>query len=236
MEVDISQQMLETRQQLLENFDEDIHDLLKLQLDQTEQRLDKVSRWFWLLTQHQLKSYASFDEQQHRFHLSNSAIDQVSTGHYQLITRNNRQNLDAVNAHIYRMNHPLGEWVVDSAKNTATPSASYAAHGAKVTVIEALLGQSGVLKLQRFSIEALDRTEDHLLFAAITDDGQLLPAETAQKIMQLPAKNSQPQDIATNVQIESALTIAQYDIIKLVNNRNLVFLKKSISLTIGLMI
>lgn len=207
--------------------------MLKLQLDQAEQRLDKVSRWFWLLTQHQLKTYASFDEHQHRFHLSSSAIDQAPTGHYQLITRNNRQNLDAVNAHIYRMNHPLGEWVIDTAKNTATPSASivfdYAAHGAKVTVIESLLEQSGVLKLQRFSIEALDRTEDHLLFAAISDDGQLLPAETAQKIMQLPAKNCQPLDIASNVQIESALTTAQHDIVKLVNSRNLSFFEEEVN-------
>ncbi|MCD2450987.1 hypothetical protein GO003_011335 [Methylicorpusculum oleiharenae] len=85
---------------MLENFDEDIHDLLKLQLDQAEQRLDKISRWFWAVTQHQLKSYAQIDDQ---------------------------------------------------------------------------------LKLQRFSIDALDRSEDLLLFAAVTETGQVLPAETVQK-------------------------------------------------------
>lgn len=59
MEVDINKQMQETRRQLLDNFDEDIHDLLKMQLDQAEQRLDKISRWFWAVTQYQLKLYAA---------------------------------------------------------------------------------------------------------------------------------------------------------------------------------
>ena len=62
MEVDISKQMQETRQQLLENFDEDIHDLLKVQLDQAEQRLDKISRWFWAVTKHCLNPHADFND------------------------------------------------------------------------------------------------------------------------------------------------------------------------------
>ncbi len=233
MEVDINQQMQETRQQLLENFDEDIHDLLKLQLDQAEQRLDKISRWFWLLTQHQLNNFASFDEQQHRFFLTEHIIDDAPPGHYQLIARHHKQSSQSINAHVYRLNHPLGEWVIGSAKNTPTPSASivfdYAGHGAKITVIESLLGQSGTLKLQRFSIEALDRGEDHLLFAAITSDGKTLPAETAQKIMQLPAKACQQQNVIANPQIESALTTAQNDIIKMVNNRNLTFFEEEVN-------
>jgi hypothetical protein len=86
-----------------------------------------------------------------------------------------------------------------------------------------LLGQSGTLKLQRFSIEALERNEDHLLFAAETDDGKILPAETAQKLMQLPATHSQQQSVIPGAQIENALTAAQNDLIKLVNSRNLSF-------------
>lgn len=233
MEVDISKQMLETRKQLLENFDEDIHDLLKLQLDQAEQRLDKISRWFWAVTQHQLKSYAQFDEQQHRFQLQHNVISKAPLGVYQLIARSQKQNPASINAHVYRLNHPLGEWVLETAKNLATPAAhivfDYTAHGAKVSVIEALLGQSGVLKLQRFSIEALDRSEDHLLFAAVTENGQILPAETAQKIMQLPVSDCVQSNVSANQQIELSLTNAQNDIIKMVNNRNLTFFEEEVS-------
>lgn len=234
MEVDINQQMQETRQQLLENFDEDIHDLLKLQLDQAEQRLDKISRWFWVVTQHQLKSYAQFDDQQHRFQLKQNLINEAPLGNYQLISRSQKQNsTSGLNAHIYRLNHPLGEWVLDAAKNQATPSAQivfdYSAHGAKISVIESLLGQSGILKLQRFSVEALERSEDHLLFAAVTENGQILPAETVQKLMQLPAKDCKLASINTNQQLEQALTVAQNDVIKMVNNRNLSFFEQEVS-------
>ena len=116
---------------------------------------------------------------------------------------------------------------METAKNQPTPTAhihfDYAAHGAKISVIESLLGQSGTLKLQRFSIEALERNEDHLLFSAETDDGKILPAETAQKLMQLPATQCQEQSVLPSTQIENALTTARNDIIKLVNSRNLVF-------------
>lgn len=90
-------------------------------------------------------------------------------------------------------------------------------------MIEGLLGQSGVLKLQRFGIEALERNEDHLLFAAETDDGKLLPAETVQKLMQLPASQCHPQNVFPSPQIENALTTTQHDLIKRVNSRNLAF-------------
>ena len=123
--------------------------------------------------------------------------------------------------------------MLDTAKNQATPSAQivfdYSAHGAKISVIESLLGQSGILKLQRFSVEALERSEDHLLFAAVTENGQILPAETVQKLMQLPAKDCKLASINTNQQLEQALTVAQNDVIKMVNNRNLSFFEQEVS-------
>lgn len=233
MEVDINNQMQETRQKLLDNFDEDIHNLLKLQLDQAEQRLDKISRWFWLLTQYQLKAYAHFDDHKHRFKLQENIINEVPLGLYQLIGHSQNQGTEPVNAHIYRLNHPLGEWVLDTAKNLPTPTASirfdYASHGAKISVIESLFGQSGTLKLQRYSIEALERSEDHLLFAAETDDGKILPAETAQKLIQLPAAQCQQQSVLASLRIENALKTAQNDIIKMVNSRNLVFFEEEVN-------
>jgi hypothetical protein len=233
MEGDINKQMTETRQQLLDNFDEDIHNLLKLQLDQAEQRLDKISRWFWAVTQHQLKAYARFDDHHHRFNLHDNVTQEVPLGDYQLVARGQSQSTTSVNAYVYRLNHPLGEWVLETAKNKATPTAlisfDYAAHGAKISVIESLLGQSGTLKLQRFSIEALERTEDHLMFAAETSDGKLLPAETAQKLMQLPAAHCQLQSVLASSQLEAQLTSSKNDIIKMVNSRNLSFFEEEVN-------
>jgi superfamily II DNA/RNA helicase len=233
MEVDISKQMQETRQQLLENFDEDIHDLLKVQLDQAEQRLDKISRWFWAVTKHRLKPYADFNEQKYLFNLNTHVIIEAPQGRYQLLRRSHKQNPVSVNAHVYRLNHPLGEWVLETAKKQTTPSAhitfDYTAHKAKISVIEALLGKSGILKLQRFSVEALEQNEDHLLFAAVTNEGEELPAETAQKLMLLPASQCLPQALSDFQQLDTSLINTQNDIIKMVNSRNLMFFEEEVN-------
>jgi len=158
LEADISERIQQTQQLLLEHFDEDIHDLLKLQLDRAEQRLDKMSRLFWALSKHQLKDHARFNKNDHSFHLSRPLIDQASAGRYQLIRRGDHSET-LPNAHIYRLTHPLGEWVIKTAKNQSLPTAhihfDYQAHGAKITVLERLLGQSGTLVLKRKWISSI---------------------------------------------------------------------------------
>jgi len=72
LEIDINEKIEETQQLLMDNFDEDIHDLLKLQLDQAEQRLDKIGRWFWLLSKYQLHQHAEFNDTRHSFKLKHS--------------------------------------------------------------------------------------------------------------------------------------------------------------------
>jgi SNF2 family DNA or RNA helicase len=47
MEERIRAAMLKTRQQLLEHFDEDVHQRLRFKLDETRTTLDRVSREFW---------------------------------------------------------------------------------------------------------------------------------------------------------------------------------------------
>ncbi|MGK7630794.1 hypothetical protein, partial [Salmonella enterica] len=69
LEDEINLKMQKTQEQLLEHFDEDIHDVLKIRLDETQERLDKVGRWFWAVTHYQLKHCANFDHEHHRFTL-----------------------------------------------------------------------------------------------------------------------------------------------------------------------
>ena len=49
-------------------------------------------------------------------------------------------------------------------------------------MVEALRGEAGYLALTQVTIESLDR-EDHLLFAAVTDSGQPIDAETCEKLI-----------------------------------------------------
>lgn len=241
LEADINQKMLETQQLLLDNFDEDIHDLLKIQLDEAQQRLDKVGRWFWLLTCHELGSKAKLNENLYSFELPQS-LNGAPTGTYQLVRRGNNNELDKIsNAHIYRITHPLGEWVIENAlqRDLATESIvfDYSSHQTKISMLEPFVGKSGVLCLQKFSVEALDRSEDHLLFAAIDGQENLLPPEVAQKLMLLHAHSLlSPTDAELEKQypnfqakISVALKQSSLAIEKQVNDRNLSFFEQEVN-------
>jgi len=205
----------ETQTQLLENFDEDVHDRLKLRLADAQARLDKLGRWFWGVTQYALRDRARFDENAYAFSLTNPPSG-IAPGRYQLIRGAAQPEMLA---HAYRLNHPLGEWSIDQSLHAPTPTASlkldYAKHGARISVIERLRGKSGWLALVRAEVTAFETTEA-LIFSGLTDDGEPLDQETCEKLMGIPAtgkpgaiETAVPGALAGNSQRAVAATIAQ---------------------------
>lgn len=211
----IADRIKDTQSQLLENFDEDVHDRLKLRLQDAEARLDKLGRWFWGVTCFALDGRARFDEQSYAFSLSTPPTG-IATGRYQLIRGAAQPDMLA---HAYRLSHPLGEWSIDASLNAATPVATlkldYDKHGARVSVIEKLRGKSGWLTLARLEVTAFETTEA-LLFSGLTDDGQVLDQEACEKLMAIPAagkptplSSTVPEGLLANSQRVVAATIAQ---------------------------
>ncbi|MGR5933392.1 SNF2-related protein [Enterobacter asburiae] len=234
LEADINDKLRQTQSQLMEHFDEDVHDKLKLQLDATQARLDKVSRWFWGVTHfalcdkegdkeiaNKLGAKAQFDEHNYSFALITSPIANAPAGRYQLVrAQQNQQRQQDFMAHAYRLNHPLGEWSLDTAKASATPAAElvfdYAGHETKLSVIADLVGKSGWLRLDKLTVSALDTVES-LLFSAITDDGKSLDQETCEKLFSVQAKKTQctanaepPVLLANNQQRRIEASLAQF--------------------------
>ncbi|MBN5087281.1 DEAD/DEAH box helicase family protein [Stenotrophomonas maltophilia] len=219
LEEAIADRIKDTQSQLLENFDEDVHDRLKLRLQDAEARLDKLGRWFWGVTRYALNDRARFDEQSYAFSLSTPPTG-IATGRYQLIRAHtqNQAQPDML-AHAYRLSHPLGEWSIEASLNAATPVATlkldYDKHGARVSVIERLRGMSGWLTLARLEVTAFETTEA-LLFSGLTDDGQVLDQETCERLMAIPAagkptplSTTVPEALLANSQRAVAATIAQ---------------------------
>ncbi|MBS6035732.1 MAG: DEAD/DEAH box helicase [Pantoea sp.] len=234
LEADINDKLKQTQSQLMEHFDEDVHDKLKLQLDATQARLDKVSRWFWGVTcfvlsdkegdkeiANKLGAKAQFDEHNYSFALIQSPIANAPAGRYQLVrVQQNQQRQQDFMAHAYRLNHPLGEWSLDTAKASATPVAElvfdYAGHETKLSVIADLLGKSGWLRLDKLTVSALDTVES-LVFSAITDDGKSLDQEACEKLFSVQAKKTQctanaelPVLLANNQQRRIEASLAQF--------------------------
>jgi ERCC4-related helicase len=211
----IADRVKDTQSQLLENFDEDVHDRLKLRLKDAEARLDKLGRWFWGVTCYALNGRARFDEQSYAFSL-NTPPTGIAPGRYQLIRGAAQPDMLA---HAYRLSHPLGEWSLEASLNAHTPIANlrldYDKHGARVSVVEKLRGKSGWLTLTRVEVSAFETTEA-LLFSGLTDEGQMLDQEICEKLMGIPAvskptplSNTVPQTLVANSERAVAAAIAQ---------------------------
>lgn len=183
MEQSIASRMDDTRKALLEHFDEDVHSRLKVCLDQTQTHIDRFSRLFWSVTKSVLAASADFNDEEMSFQLHKppAAIPQ---GLYHLISKT-RENIEG--SYLYRLSHPLGEYVLDCAMEAPTPEATVrfniSSHPTRISMVEALKGKSGILTLERLSITSFD-TEEHLLFSAITDTGITLDQEQCEKLFQ----------------------------------------------------
>lgn len=195
MDETIQSKMNETRQMLIEHFDEDVHALLKMRLDDARANLDRIGRQFWTLTKVVLDGHAKFCDDQLTFELRESPINECRLGQYHLISKVH-QNITG--DFLYRLSHPLGEWTIDQGKQCATPVANVTFdvtnYPARVSVVEALKGKSGWMTLQYLTIDAFDR-EEYLLFSAMDSGGKSLEQETCQKLFHCSAQVTEASDL-----------------------------------------
>lgn len=211
MDASIQARMASTRKEVLENFDEDVSLRLRDSLAAAEARLDRVSRAFWRTTRHLLREHAAFDDTDHTFRLDPSPIPGLQPGPYHLVAKPPRNRSDTDTApsvppdFIYRLTHPLGDWVLASGKALAPAPAAVtfdvSGYGARLAAVEPLRGRSGWLILQKLAIESLG-TEDHLLFSGFDDAGAALDQESLEKLFHCdlaPGITPAPADLTPTV-------------------------------------
>ncbi|HCM15580.1 MAG TPA: ATP-dependent helicase [Candidatus Cloacimonas sp.] len=182
LEDTIQTRMKDTRRKLLEHFDEDVHERLKANHTDAVEALDKIGKLFWQLTMHILNKEASFDEKAHTFKLKKPPCRNSRPGTYRLISKDG-ENFG--NDFLYRMSHPLGEYVLQQGKKKTCPPVEVVfditKHPTRITLIEQLKGKYGWLRLDLLAVNSLD-TEEYLLFTALDDDGNSLDQETCEKL------------------------------------------------------
>lgn len=185
----IQSRMSDTRQKLMEHFDEDVHERLKMELADTKSHLDSVGRRFWGLSQHMIGKRADWHEADHSFTLREAPEPSLDCGRYYLISKNKRlsdQKPEDQHGHfLYRLSHPLGEWVTDTGKQLELAQAQVTfditAHPTRLALVEALKGKSGYLRLSRLRIESYE-DEEYLLFSGFEDSGKALDQEACEKL------------------------------------------------------
>jgi len=188
----------EARRTLFEHFDEDVHERLRLCLADAQAQLDRVGKWFWALTRYMLNECARFDDATLTFQLERPPREDIRAGRYHLISKAApRRNGDAEtttdghDAFLYRLSHPLGQYVLEIGKALPTPPAEVifdvSGHPTRVVAAEALRGRGGYLTLARLVIESYER-EEYLLFSGFGDEGRALDQETMEKLFGLSGR------------------------------------------------
>lgn len=209
MDAQIDATMEDTRRKLLENFDAEVHDRLKINLDRSREYINRYERMLWTVTKHELGGAASFDDAYLTFTLKTppDGLD-VPTGGY-FLTKH------GLEGHRYRLGHPLAQHVLERAANRPLEGAhltfDYTSWPQKAVGLEPFVGTRGVLTARKLSVSGAD-AQDHVLMAAVTDHGTPIDAQAAVRLFELPARNRKTAPVRPPDAVAQALE-SQHDAI-----------------------
>lgn len=186
MEESISESLDDTRRQLLENFDAEVHEKLRINMDESTAYLNRYESMLWNLTHHELKDVADFWNDGHGFKITSlpaGASADIPLGEYHLSKAPGQ-------AHRYRLGHPLAQFLLGNAASRDLPVAElaidYSGWNQNAIQIEKLVGKSGILAVGKLVVSGSD-AQDHMLFAGVTDDGMALEPDQVRRLLQVPA-------------------------------------------------
>jgi superfamily II DNA or RNA helicase/uncharacterized protein YeeX (DUF496 family) len=202
MDTEISGRLSDTHQKLLENFDEEVHEKLRIRLDESKVVLSKYENWLWQITRHYLNGYAEFGSDEHSFILAKNPFPEetIHPGPY-------RVGKNVEDANLYRLGHPLAQRIVNACAAVEVPLStlhfSYSDSPVKITILDSLVGSTGWLKVERLTVTTFE-AEDYVLLAGVTDSGESLDADQCRRLFSLQAQVKQDGQIVP-VQVEEQL-------------------------------
>jgi len=183
LSMEINEQVQRTRQQLLENFDEEVTHKLKQRQADSVAMLNAYEQKLLNVTRHELREYAQFDAQGMFDLVRLPKAVEVDLGRYKLPRRNG-------DAHTYRLGHPLAEYVLAQAQGRNLPPAQISldltGRKPRLMALERYVGQTGVLQVSLFETRtpmSQDVQEMHVICAAMTNTGEMLDGELAAKLL-----------------------------------------------------
>jgi ERCC4-related helicase len=177
LESQIGNKKSEAHEQLLNNFDQEVIEKVRVT---SGSYLNRFEEWLWEVTKFFLASSANFSSGDRSFELARNPFEgeRIHPGPYRLGKR-------VEDANTYRIGHPLAQRILASCK--ALPSEpgevlfDYSGSNRRITSLAVLRGKAGWLTCVRVGITAFE-TEDHLLFAGVTDDGHFLEVDQCRRM------------------------------------------------------
>jgi hypothetical protein len=227
----ISEKVQETRKVLLENFDEEVREKLRSNLLESTEYLNRFEERLWATTKYYLNDAAQFNDSTYTFTLKENPFPQeaIHKGPYIILKPKQGQRKSDIDipddTNIYRVGHKLAKQILNACKNLTTPSKEiifdYTNTPTKVTTLEKHIGQSGWLQVSRLEINSFEY-EDYLIAACITNNGEIIENEIAQRLFSIQAKEGNPlyEDKETKVKLNEVLFSNTQSVISENANRN----------------
>ncbi|MEI6296493.1 MAG: SNF2-related protein [bacterium] len=191
MDESIKSNLSDTRQKLLENFDAEVHEKLKINKKEGEAYLDTYNRWLWDVTRYYLGDNADFSDHEYSFSLKTNPFpnEDIDQGPYKI-----GKNVE--DAHVYRPGHSLAQRILNEVKNKQVDEAEivfdYSNHSSIISVLEPLVGKSGMLKVSNYTVEAFE-SEDAVVVSAINETGESIESDSIKKLFSLSAQSVTPK-------------------------------------------
>lgn len=193
LEALVSSRLTEARNTLLEHFDQEVHQRLKMNRDETKRVLSLHEQWLLDLTRHELSADAEFDTDLRRFRYKGPL---AHAGTYNV----DWKDAEACDESFYRLEHPLAQKLLSDAMARPLPLANvtftYASRVGRISAIEPFLGKSGWLDLTKVTVASVE-TDEALVFSARLDDGTEVDNELCGKLLSLDGVVGDSVDAAT---------------------------------------
>jgi adenine-specific DNA-methyltransferase len=217
---EINQSMARTRQKLLENFDDEVREKLRVRDQDAKRALSRYERSLMQLTQHELRGCADFADDG-SFELTArpewADTPDIPLGRYELPRRTGE-------AHLYRATHPLATAMLAHVASRQLPPVEVrfdlGQHDGRISALEPHVGKGGVLAAWRFSVESLDTAEDHLMIMAAADSGEALDEDAARRLLGLPGEIVQTGVSVDETMLGNMASERQSNIRRTISERN----------------
>jgi len=185
----IKERISNTRKSLLENFDEEVVNKLRVRQSEDNVRMGTYNRHLWYVTLNVLgKDIKDVDNAKHIFTLVHSPSEDIPTATYIL-------NKESDNHIQLRLGHPLGRYVVDKALSLNTPDETILfdleSYPFKMSLLEQYKGQNGVACIYKIQSSNQYDSEEHLIACAQTDNNEVLPQQFIFKLLELDCLSHQ---------------------------------------------
>lgn len=184
LSTEINEAMLNTRNLLMNYFDENVFYRIKSEAIQIRQTYEQ---YLLVLLEDEFSRHnvnVIFDE--NGFQLNDEiTIDETvfNAGRYDLAKT-------ITNEYVIRLNHPFVQGLLNKYKSQSLKPAKiifdYDAYGLQVSSLKKFIGEIGVLIAELLEVSSLGRIEQHLVLSAITNSGQILADDDPRNYLNYP--------------------------------------------------